>query len=69
MEGILAHPEKIRTILIAELKEVIKKYAQPRRTMFIYADDLAEEIVEEETPDYPVHLFLTAEGYFKKNRN
>ncbi len=66
MEGILAHPEKIRTILIAELKEVIKKYAQPRRTMFIYADDLAEEIVEEETPDYPVHLFLTAEGYFKK---
>ncbi len=66
MEDILAHPEKIRAILIAELKEVIKKYAQPRRTMFIYADDLAEEIVEEETPDYPVHLFLTAEGYFKK---
>lgn len=66
MEAILENPRKINTIIIDELKEVISKYAQPRKTMFIYADDAAEEIEEEEVPDYPVNIFLTKEGYFKK---
>lgn len=66
MEDILAHPKKIHGIIISELKDVIKKYGQPRRTMFIYKDDLADEYVPEEVPDYAVNLFLTKEGYFKK---
>lgn len=66
MEGILADKKKIRQIIIQELKEVIKKYAQPRKTLFIYPDAESEEEEEEEIPDYPVHLFLTGEGYLKK---
>ncbi len=66
MEDILAHPRKIYGIITAELEEVIKKYSMPRRTMFIYQDDLADEYVPEEIEDYPVNLFLTKEGYFKK---
>jgi len=66
MEDILSHPRKINAIIISELKDVIAKYGQPRKTMFIYADDLSGEEEPEETPDYPVHLFFTREGYFKK---
>ena len=66
MEDILAHPRKIYTIIITELKEVVKKYALPRRTMFIYQDDLDDAYVPDEVEDYPVNLFLTKEGYFKK---
>ena len=43
-----------------------RKYAQPRRSMLIYADEIEELDAEEEIPDYPVHLFFTQEGYFKK---
>ncbi len=66
MEDILAHPRKIGAIIISELKDVAAKYAQPRRTMFIYADDIAEEDTVEEVADYPVNVFFTKEGYFKK---
>ena len=66
MEDILQSPRKISKIMITELQEVSRKYGQPRKTMFVYADDLEDEEQEEEVEDYPVHLFVTAEGYFKK---
>ncbi len=66
MEEILESPKKIKGIIIDELKEVVKKYAQPRRSLFVYPGDEEEEKEEEEIPDYPVHLFMTQEGYFKK---
>lgn len=66
MEDILQSPRKISKIIITELQEVAKKYGQPRKTMFVYADDLEDEEQEEEVEDYPVHLFVTSEGYFKK---
>ena len=66
MENILANPDRIRKIIIKELKDTAKKYSQPRKTMFCYVNEADEAPVEEDTPDYPVHLFLTKEGYFKK---
>ncbi len=66
MEDILSDKKKIRKIIISELKDVIKKYSQPRRTMFYYKNDIIEEDVEDEIPDYPVNLFLSNSGYFKK---
>lgn len=66
MKDILAHRRKIQQIIIGELRDVIEKYSQPRRSELIYAADVVVEEVEEETPDYPVHLFLTRDGYFKK---
>lgn len=66
MEDILQNPRKMNTIIINELKEVVNKFAQPRKTMFIYANDIIEEEEEEDVPDYPVNIFLTKEGYFKK---
>lgn len=66
MEDILAHRRKIQQIIIGELRDVIEKYSQPRRSELIYAADIVVEEEEEDTPDYPVHLFLTRDGYFKK---
>lgn len=66
MEDILASRRKIQQIIIRELRDVMEKYGQPRRSELIYAADAAVSEAEEETPDYPVHLFLTRDGYFKK---
>ena len=66
MRDILDSPRKISKIIIDELQEVAKKYGQPRKTLFVYADELNEMEEEEEIPDYPVNLFVSAEGYFKK---
>ena len=66
MEDILAHRRKIQQIIIGELRDVIEKYSQPRRSELVYAADIVVEEEEEDTPDYPVHLFLTRDGYFKK---
>ena len=66
MRDILDSPRKISKIIIDELQDVAKKYGQPRKTLFVYADELNETEEEEEIPDYPVNLFVSAEGYFKK---
>ena len=66
LEDTLAKPARIRKIIIGELEDVKKKYAVPRRTGVVYSHEV-EEVVEEDAPeDYPVHLFLSREGYFKK---
>ncbi len=67
MEDILADKKKISRLIIDELRDIIKKYGQPRRTMFLYDAAEAEAVVEEELPKaYPVNLFFTKEGYLKK---
>ena len=66
LEDTLARSSRIRKIIITELEDVRKKYAEPRRTGIIY--DYAEdaEVEEEPVDDYPVTLFLSRHGYFKK---
>ena len=66
LEDTLAKPGRIRKIIITELEDVKKKYAVPRRTEIVYSHEMPEEPEEEPAEDYPVHLFLSREGYFKK---
>ena len=66
LQGILDSKAKVKGIIIKELQAVAKQYGQPRRTMLLYSDELEEYREEEEIPDYPVHLFFTRDGYFKK---
>ena len=66
LEDTVNSPKRIRKIIVDELTEVKKKYAVPRRTQIVY-DHMDEPVAEEdETPDYPVHLFFSREGYLKK---
>ena len=66
LEDTLQKPARIRKIIVGELEEVRKKYAQPRKTEIIFSHEAEYEEEPEETPDYPVTLFLSQEGYFKK---
>lgn len=66
MEDILSSKARIKKIIVEELETVVEKYNKPRRTEIIYAAVEEEEAEIEEIPDYPVHLFFTKEGYFKK---
>ena len=66
LEDTLAKPSRIRRIIVDELTEVRKKYAVPRRTEVVYSHEMEEEPEEDAPEDYPVHLFLSREGYFKK---
>ena len=67
LEATVNDPKRIRKIIMDELAQVKKKYAAPRRTEILYdLPDDQDQGEEDETPDYPVHLFLSQEGYFKK---
>ena len=65
MEDILSSKARVKKIIVDELTKVSEKYGKDRRTEIIY-DDIEEVEEIEEIPDYPVHLFFTRDGYFKK---
>lgn len=66
MEDILSSERRVKQIIISELGDIAKKYGKSRKTMFIYGTEDEENEAEDEIPDYPVNLFFTREGYFKK---
>lgn len=65
MEDTLASPRRIKNIIISDLKDIVTKYGQPRKTLLTYAAEEPEEI-EDDEPDFNVNIFITKEGYFKK---
>ena len=66
LEGTLNNRRKLKGLIIDELKNISKKYGQPRKTGIVYASEIEEFTEESTVEDYPVTLFLSREGYFKK---
>lgn len=66
LDEILKSKARIKTIIVKELKSIAEKYGQPRKSIIIYDDVARYEEETVEIPDYPVNLFFTKEGYFKK---
>ena len=66
LDEILKSKARIKTIIVKELKSMGEKYGQPRKSIIIYDDVARYEEETVEIPDYPVNLFFTKEGYFKK---
>ena len=67
MEDILSSKARVKKILVNELNQVVEKYGKDRRTEIVYSQEIEEAEEEiEAVPDYPVTLFFTKEGYFKK---
>ena len=67
LKDILSNKRRLKNVIISELKEVAEKFGQPRKTEIIYDSMLIEpEEEEDDTPDYPVTLFVSKEGYLKK---
>jgi len=67
LQDILDNPRQVKKVIAQELQAVMKKYPAPRRTEIVYEYDTASgSEPEPEVPDYPVHVFLSREGYLKK---
>ena len=66
LEDILARPARVKKIIVSELEDVRKKYAEPRRTGIVYGHEVEEYTEEITVDDYAVSVFLSREGYFKK---
>ncbi len=65
LEDLLGSDKKIKAVICKELEAVSAKYGQPRKTLLIF-DHEQEETDEPDVPDYPVTVFISREGYFKK---
>ncbi len=65
MEDILKSKSRVKKIIVDELTNVAAKYGKDRRSEIIFDND-AEEVIVETVPEYPVNLFFTRDGYFKK---
>ena len=65
LEEILKSEKKIRSIIVSELKTVADRYGKDRKTTLVY-DHETELPDEPDVPDYPVTVFVSREGYFKK---
>ena len=67
MEDILSSKARVKKIIVKELEAIADKYGKDRLTEIVYSQEIEEMEEEiEEIPDYPVTLFFTKEGYFKK---
>ena len=67
LEDTLSSKRRLRSIIVDELKAVLKKYPSPRRTGIVYAKEIQDlDEGPEPVDDYPVHLFLSRHGYMKK---
>ena len=66
LEDLLASPRRIKKVIVDELNDVAKKYGEPRRTSIVYSHEIETYVEEEAVEEYPVHVFLSREGYFKK---
>ena len=66
LEDVLNSPKRLKKIIVEELEQAAKKYGEPRRTSIVYGHEITA-YEEDETPEeYPVNVFLSREGYFKK---
>ena len=66
LEDILNSPRRVKKIMVEELTAVAKKYGEPRRTSILLSHEVEHYTEESEVADYPVSVFLSREGYFKK---
>ncbi|MGI6030331.1 MAG: DNA gyrase subunit A [Eubacteriales bacterium] len=66
LQALMGSPARIRWLIEKDLREISKKYGQDRKTRIVYQEEEPEPDEESMVEDYPVHAFLTREGYFKK---
>ena len=66
LEDTLGSTRRVKSIIVHELKDVIKKFGEARRTGIVYEDEIETFDFDTHVEDYTVNIFMSREGYFKK---
>jgi len=66
LKDVYGSEKRIKKIIIKQLTEVSKKYAQPRKTEIVPETHIEEITEEHMIEDYNLKLFLTEHNYIKK---
>ncbi len=66
LKDIYGSESKVKKIIQKQLREVSKKFGQPRRTEIIHEQHIEEITTEHLIEDYNLKLFLTEQNYLKK---
>ncbi len=65
LEDLLAHPEKVLSVIKEELEKLKEKYGDPRRTR-VYKGKVDEFSEEDLIPNEPTVITITSTGYIKR---
>ena len=66
LKDILADRSKLRGLMIADLEGILKRFPTERHTTIVHEHEVEQYDASENIEDYPVSVFLTRDGYFKK---
>ena len=66
LKDIYGNENKIKKIIQKQLKEIVKKFGQQRRTEIIHEEHVEEITSEHLIEDYNLKIFLTEQNYLKK---
>lgn len=66
LKDIYGNESKVKKIIQKQLKEIVKKFGQPRRTEIIHEQHVEEITTEHLIEDYNLKIFLTEQNYLKK---
>jgi DNA gyrase subunit A len=66
LKDICANEKRIKKIIQKQLKDITKRFGQPRRTEIIHEEHVEEITTETLIEDYNLRIFLTEQNYLKK---
>ena len=66
LKDIYGNEGKIKKIIQKQLKEIVKRFGQDRRTEIIHEEHIEEITTEHLIEDYNLKIFLTEQNYLKK---
>lgn len=66
LRDILSDRSKVRNLMIADIEGVIKRFPTTRHTAIVHEHEVERYDESENIEDYPVSIFMSRDGYFKK---
>ncbi|MDF2987540.1 MAG: type topoisomerase gyrase/topo topoisomerase subunit [Eubacterium sp.] len=66
LKDIYGNEIKVKKIIQKQLKEIVKRFGQPRHTEIIHEEHVEEITTEHLIEDYNLKIFLTEQNYLKK---
>ncbi len=66
LNNILADDKEVKKIITSQLRDIIKKYGQERKTKLIATEHIEEYVETREINDYACTVFFTRGNYLKK---